>query len=134
MELCKIGTYQDYIYESNGNWFKKNNVKVATDIIGSTSKTISDMVSNATIYSYCGGTVSGTTITYTSELLVANTIYYPTTTPTDTQITDTTLIAQLNNIKKAYSYDTQTNISQTNTDKPFIIYAEAIRSLKDVFE
>lgn len=134
IELCKIGTYQDYIYESNGNWFKKNNVKVATDIIGSTSKTISDMVSNATVYSYCGGTVSGTTITYSSELLVANTIYYPTTTPTDTQITDTTLITQLNNIKKAYSYDTQTNISQTNTDKPFIIYAEAIRSLKDVFE
>ena len=134
MELCKIGTYQDYIYESNGNWFKKENIKLATDIIGSTSKTISDMVSNATVYSYCGGTVSGTTITYSSELLVANTIYYPTTTPTDTQITDTTLITQLNNIKKAYSYDTQTNISQTNTDKPFIIYAEAIRSLKDIFQ
>lgn len=59
-------------------------------------------------------------------------IYYPLATPTITEITDTTLIEQLDNLEKAYSYDTQTNISQTNQDKPFIISYEAILSLRNV--
>ena len=60
------------------------------------------------------------------------TVYYALATPTNTEITDTTLIEQLENLEKAYSYDTQTNISQTNQDKPFIISYEAILSLKNV--
>lgn len=59
-------------------------------------------------------------------------VYYALNTPTDTQITDTTLINQLDNLQKAISYDTQTNISQTNEDKPFIITAEMFLSLKNV--
>lgn len=59
-------------------------------------------------------------------------VYYPLATPTTTKITDTTLIEQLDNLEKAYSYDTQTNISQTNQDKPFIISYEAILSLRNV--
>ena len=54
------------------------------------------------------------------------TVYYVLETPTTTEITDTTLIEQLNNIEKAYSYDTQTNISQTNDDMPFILDINAI--------
>lgn len=184
MELCKIGTYQDYIYESNGNWFKKGNIdKIVLD--GSENWVYENSTSTPTertifrVETFTAGTnlnyISNRFI-YNSQssnrfILVANNnkpyvsidnnlvnistsdssetkvskiktfassnnmvIYYILTTPTDTQITDTTLITQLNNIKKAYSYDTQTNISQTNEDKPFIIYAEAIRSLKDVFE
>ena len=175
MELCKIGTYQDYIYENNGNWFKKGNIGKVT-LNGSEENwargTIQDyyrytlsldtLVSADTIliYSnyyrgitynnrnsdyfntiYANGNIGintnvASTLTDWKAWLSSNntTAYYVLATPTDTQITDTTLINQLNNIKKAYSYDTQTNISQTNTDKPFIIYAEAIRSLKDVFE
>ena len=60
------------------------------------------------------------------------TIYYVLAKPTITPITDTTLIEQLDNLEKAYSYDTQTNISQTNQDKPFIISYEAILSLRNV--
>lgn len=60
------------------------------------------------------------------------TFYYRLATPTITPITDTTLIEQLDNLEKAYSYDTQTNISQTNQDKPFIISYEAILSLRNV--
>lgn len=60
------------------------------------------------------------------------TVYYILNTPTITEITDTTLIEQLDNLEKAYSYDTQTNISQTNQDKPFIISYEAILSLRNV--
>lgn len=59
-------------------------------------------------------------------------LYYVQNTPTITEITDTTLIEQLDNLEKAYSYDTQTNISQTNQDKPFIISYEAILSLKNI--
>ena len=60
------------------------------------------------------------------------TVYYILSTPTITEITDTVLIEQLENLQKAYSYDTQTNISQTNTDMPFIIDVEALMSLKNV--
>jgi hypothetical protein len=62
------------------------------------------------------------------------TVYYVLKAPTITPITDTTLIEQLDNLEKAYSYDTQTNISQTNQDKPFIISYEAILSLRNVLE
>ena len=51
--------------------------------------------------------------------------YYALATPTDTEITDTTLLEQLETIKK--SYDEQTNISQNNTDLPFVIKASAIK-------
>ena len=53
-------------------------------------------------------------------------VYYVLETPTHEEITDTTLISQLNTIEKALSYDGQTNISQTNTGLPFIISASAL--------
>lgn len=175
-ELCKIGTYQDYIYESNGNWYFKKNINKIT--LNGSEENWSSIVHSGDYYRlalaiadaydfglsrntnlYCDMFKASTTTNYNivffsnksayfylpqwmttkeefmSFLSTNNSLfYYVLATPTDTQITDTTLITQLNNIKKAYSYDTQTNISQTNTDKPFIIYAEAIRSLKDVFQ
>ena len=54
-------------------------------------------------------------------------VYYPYATPITTEITDTTLINQLNNIYKAQSYNEQTNINQTNNDLPFIINASALK-------
>ena len=138
MELCKIGNYEDEFFKNVvgnpnynsslqiGKWYLKKRISKATDEIGSTSKTISDMVSNSTIYSYCGGTVSGTTITYSKALTVANYIYYVTTTPTDI-ILNNTLQAELDNFEKAISYNTQTNISQENNDLPFIISASAFK-------
>ena len=96
IELCKIGTYQDYIWKDGNGWKVHKAMGKTTDAIGSTGITISGMVPNAQVYSYCGGTVSGTTITYVSALTVANTIYYPLATPTDTVITDATLVGQLN--------------------------------------
>ena len=55
------------------------------------------------------------------------TLYYVLATPTITEITDTTLINQLEAIK--LSYNEQTNISQTNTDKPFILDVTALKDL-----
>ena len=178
MELCKINTYQDYIYESNGNWFKKGNINkvtfngsenwtlqsinnygianFATNInnaihlsygrartnyfitqsttIGNTSTEGFFFNQENTFYIRINSNKASTVTELKSWLSTHNTIvYYVLETPTDTQITDTTLITQLNNIKKAYSYDTQTNITQINADKPFIINAEAIMSLKNIF-
>ena len=54
-------------------------------------------------------------------------IQYVLETPTTTEITDTELINQLEALKKAISYDGQTNISQTNNDLPFILNVSALK-------
>lgn len=55
-------------------------------------------------------------------------IYYVLATPTNTEITDTTLISQLEALKTAMSYAEQTNISQVNDDIPFILQVTALAS------
>ena len=55
-------------------------------------------------------------------------VYCPLVTPTITQITDTTLINQLNALEQAYSYNEQTNISQDG-DLPFILDVTALVEL-----
>lgn len=50
-------------------------------------------------------------------------------TATNTEITDTTLISQLNALYNAYTYNDTTNISQTNANLPFIINAEAFKKI-----
>ena len=56
-------------------------------------------------------------------------VYYVLATPTYTEITDSTLISQLEALEKARSYDEQTNISQNNDDLPFIINATALKEM-----
>ena len=58
-------------------------------------------------------------------------VYYPTATPTDTEITDTTLISQLEEISKTLSYQGQTNIT-SNTIALFDV--EAYQSTKLILE
>lgn len=53
-------------------------------------------------------------------------IYIILATPTNTEITDTNLIEQLEAIKNAISYKGQTNITQTNNDLPFILDLSAL--------
>ena len=54
-------------------------------------------------------------------------LYYVLATPTYTEITDSTLISQLEALKKAINYDEQTNISQENNDLPFILNVSALK-------
>ena len=54
-------------------------------------------------------------------------IYYVLATPTNTEITDTTLINQLEELYIAKSKENQTNISQVNNDLGFIISASALK-------
>lgn len=141
-KLCKIGTYQDYIYKSGGNWY----VHKATDAItvdgayGGYNATFNWFYLNPTSYGggittreavpmsnyftgYDATTFRGSTTligcstdvsltapslllrntAYTSKdayvswlVSVTPTVYYVLATPTDTKITDSTLISQLN--------------------------------------
>ena len=59
-------------------------------------------------------------------------IYYVLATPETTEITDATLISQLNALAGAESYSGQTNISQTNDDKPFILTTKALKDLSNL--
>ena len=56
-------------------------------------------------------------------------VRYIKSSPTNIEITDNTLINQLDNIQNALSYEGQTNVSQVNNDKPIIIDITAIQKL-----
>ena len=53
-------------------------------------------------------------------------VYYVLATPTYTEITDTTLLSQLNALGNANSYNNQTNINQDNNDLASILSASAL--------
>ena len=105
----------------------------------STNQLFLDSVSN---YNYaCGLHPNGTTIRFKDtrysnvndfkNALSANnvTIYHVLEVPTDTEITDTTLISQLEALYLAKSAEGTTTISQTNADEPFIITATAFENI-----
>jgi len=73
--------------------------------------------------------LNGTTVSDFETWLSNNNVidYYVLATPTNTEITDTTLINQLNAIKDATSYTGTTNISQTNNDLPFNLDVSALK-------
>lgn len=79
---------------------------------------------NGNLFFRINKTLIGTTTNEINTYLANNNIkvYYPMSSPIFTQITDTTLIGQLENIhNNATSYNGQTNITQTNDDLPFNI-------------
>jgi hypothetical protein len=54
-------------------------------------------------------------------------VYFELATPTTTQITDTTLVSQLENIyQNAQSYNGTTNVTQTNTKIPFVLNMDVL--------
>lgn len=105
-----------------------------------TSALLSDRTTKTNIcYTYTDGllriatNLATTTADFKTWLASNNvTIYYVLATPTTTEITDATLISQLNALAEAESYSGQTNISQTNDDKPFIITAKALKDLSNL--
>ena len=58
-------------------------------------------------------------------------LYYILETPIITEITDITLINQLETIQNVNSYDNQTYLLQTNNNLPFIISASALEKNSD---
>ena len=173
IELCKIGTYQDYFYKDSGKWylhkevgkaildgtenwnisntgtshwyyicniaskllsinfapFQKmfySNQYINNDITNSNTITGFNLLSSATITNIRIREVSEDTVNNFKTRISSNNIivYGPLATSTNTEITDTTLIEQLEAIASATSYEGETNINQVNNDLPFIITAE----------
>ena len=65
------------------------------------------------------------------DSLTNSKIYYVLATSTNTEITNNTLIEQLNTLEQALSYNNQTNISQENNNLPFVINATALMKNSD---
>lgn len=166
LELCKIGDYQDYIYNSEGNWYVRKAVgkiiedgsqtwyrlstaiagkyMLDTDITGMlpagsqavappvfcshfTPKAFNDLHDNGTIGIsgrqtgrggvYIFDNVHNTAASFQTWLQTnPMTIYYALATPTDEEITDPTLLAQLEALAAGQSYDPLTNFIVTATD------------------
>lgn len=74
-ELAKINAYIDYVYPSSGGWYIHNDI--------------------GKIASYNGETITTDYMSTTGQLTTGATVYYVLSSPTDTQITDTTLISRL---------------------------------------
>ena len=170
VELCKIGDYQDYIYENDGKWYVRKAIGKYSLVQGSELgengigqdfvsmltpelPTITSMAHNAGLCrsnmylpvdsngtGLSGSTPAGRIRVYTS-FKYANTyngvraiaqekglvIYYPLATATDTEITNTALIDQLDALKAGGSYNEKTYIKITATDPnlPALLKVEA---------
>ena len=173
IELCKIGTYQDYIYKDSGNWYvhKATNKLVfdgSDDEQWGYSNSNGNFYCNANLYSggvlpandtslvpmYCDSLIARTyqqawtnhqnysvTARYdnNSNPRINNqdyttlagfkgwlsatpvTLYYPLITATDTQITNADLIAQLNALASATTYDDKTVFTVSSANQLAIL-------------
>lgn len=161
IELCKIGSYQDYIYKSNGNWYIHKELasrnlsanastdnwnrdnssggryyanrgatfygglggssdKLCSHVSNNTSDSPYFLLGNAQFFQFRNGDTTWGTLTAFTNWLTTNTVmaYYPLATATDTQITDATLISQL----EAVSLYTGTNaITVSSTNLPALL-------------
>lgn len=171
IELCKIGTYQDYIYKSGEDWYIHketqedifNGSENWADASATTGYTRCYVSSGGTVTvpdGYCNefisrGSSSHGAYEYMWAQQTTNTVYiqvdnnrlgtaslanfktwlgsHPASvyrtlaTPTDTQITNSALIAQLNALNEATTYDGTTviTVSSENLASPLEVVAEA---------
>lgn len=164
IELAKIGTYQDYIWNDDGTWKIHKEVGKATVSLGTTVYTLTNGLKGSTyapsgkiaqqyVGAYCNRASNSSsssasvrwagsfyenagnfmfigTSTDDSASLKAKyngaTIYFVLATPVDEEITDATLIEQLEALAEAHSYKGRTHINATATgnNAPHIIAAE----------
>lgn len=152
IELCKIGTYQDYIYKSGEDWYVHKETTsfildgtkggfysswyyVSFSALGITNvdgNNLNAFSSNFTAYDYStftGNTTLNGMAQSGSNFIIRNIhysdtagyqtwlastlpkVYYPLATPTDTQITNEAIIAQLEALNEATTYDGTTVIT-----------------------
>lgn len=159
-ELCKIGTYQDYIYKSGSDWYvhKETGKSIVTGdsseawitqasnygymyrlalqgVASNPSSEMSNLVSDYFTATRVGGIYGVTSGGYIAQLTTAGyirfnigdttdkladfktwlsthntTVYYALATPTDTKITDATLIGQLEEFASATLYRPKSNL------------------------
>ena len=174
IELCKIGTYQDYLYKSGDKWYKKEQIGkyngkltygsspynstysrtqgffdggwvlssnpsglinyysvVSSGSVNQTLNNGQSMLRQTTTDNKNTAYIWNTSITdnTTASTYFDNTtfnIYYQLATPIDTEITNSTLVEQLNNLEKLMSYNGTTNIS-SNGNLPIVLGVSALK-------
>lgn len=115
MELCKIGDYQDYIYNSENKWYKHKAINK--------------------IASYDGETIDTNYVSTTGSLTTGAEIRYVLYTATEEEITDLTLLSQLNEIKQSCkTYEGTTNIALTGADLAPIAKIDYYKSTSMIIE
>lgn len=109
IELAKIDNYQDYIYGTPNNWYSTNYF--------------------TKIESYNGETITTEYLSTTGGLDIGATVYYYNGGNNQLQITDTTLIEQLNNLYNATSQDGTTYItcSSASDSNEIIVFSGDIK-------
>ena len=184
IELCKIGNYQDYIYNQNGDWYlhkeigkivltgTENRERIGTNTINKYRFQVSNIIDNTTtdrnqkanflcnmfnsisandtyrrtegissrnpnvlgVYLYYEDVSEHTLNNFKNWLSNNNIIlYYSLSETTDTQITDTNLIQQLDNLKNATLYNGVNNIS-VDGDLPSILNLDYISEYESINE
>lgn len=175
LDLCKIGTYQDYIYKDGGDWYlHKATGKAVLDgsgtwyrqatsggvnyrfsvIVSDIKQAVtgvvgySDKLIPVTTDTYSQDGISGTSsaqrisIRYDSifgQMTIAElqawladnpiTAYYVLATPTDIQITNSSLIAQLEAlVTDAHAYKNTTTLVSTSENMPHIMSVEVAKN------
>ena len=105
------------------NYFTYNAISYSKDING-----IMQIVWGTNLLLRINNSIAPTVEDFKTWLSTHNTIvYYVLATPTETEITNTTLIEQLEAISNAKSVKDKTYITQTNEELPFILDVEAIK-------
>jgi hypothetical protein len=176
IELCKIGTYQDYIYKSGEDWYIHKETK--KDILDGTENWIDSSTSG---YTYIRGQLdgfapvdsscfcnmftrrtgphgqyeyiwvqptSGTLYLQVSDSRLSEhtlaafktwletnrpVVYSVLATPTDTQITDSTLIGQLNALNAGETYDGTTLITVSSENLVGSLEVKALLSAEKTY-
>lgn len=114
VEYASIPKASDYVgYGGYGHNFVYCNKAISGEPIGGwdNSDNINKIFSGAEIYNWWIGFEKGTGLSGIKEVLKNLVIIYPLATPTDTKITDTNLIQQLDNLKNATLFKGINNIS-----------------------
>ncbi len=94
LEICKIETYKDYVYKTNGNWFKHKEI--------------------GKIDSYDGETIETDYMSTTGGLDTGAMVYYVLTEPVEEKITDITTI---NALEEIYSTKIRENEEEIIVDE-----------------
>jgi hypothetical protein len=167
IELCKIGDYQDYIYENEGKWYLHKAVgkytftssetvsyqsnfprfminfsrgQDATAGVAALAKSTHFVVGQTASVDGRLGIAASVIYLHNSAITSADglktwfgnnnvSVYFALATPTDTEITNTALIDQLNALKNGGSYTgtTYIKVSATDPNLPGLLEVEAYK-------
>ena len=118
------GNYEDYnVYCSHAVSDIKNAAQHAWD----STYRIGKITNKANVNNFWLGFPKDTGLDNIKTALNGAVIYYVLATPTTEEITDTTLIEQLEDLKTAKSVEGQTNITQVNEELPFILDVSGLK-------